>query len=93
MIYLSHQFIYVPLLKMARRVDPEAVAGHSVPLGLALLAATLCLSGVVALTVDRVKALRRFVAPRDWSDWRDNFRRLPPRGAEAPALSQVGNLD
>jgi fucose 4-O-acetylase-like acetyltransferase len=81
MIYLSHQFLYVPLRMVAGRAFPAWLDSHPVAVGTAVMVVTFGGAAAFALVVDRIEFLRRLLSPRDWSDWSGNFRRLTRRPA------------
>lgn len=70
-LYLVHMFVYRGLTRawFGGNFRSPTIVGADMPIGLAILAATIIGSFAFAVIVWRIPVLRRILFPRSWHDW------------------------
>ena len=79
LIYLLHQIVFVALRAVARRIVPDMEPSAMALPGAITFAATMVLSVGLAYAIQSVPALRKLLAPRDWTEWRSVFGKRASR--------------
>jgi len=70
-IFLIHQMIYHALLLISLKAGVEFAGDfyYMITLGIVYLLATLGLSALTVIGLEKTPLLKRLILPRDWDDW------------------------